>query len=188
MSYPETMQESIKILEGTRGRRRTEKIPLLSLEARAKLIQDYHPQYREGTRRKLSTGANKDCLVPNEIADLFESKSAVDLERVNLDNPDYATDVLVIGGGGGGAVVPNTLAVTCWTSLIITFGLNETVARSSINLISKRVLYSICSAFEIIANLFEPPLAVLFLLSLSLLLVLLLSVLSPFSWLRPDTL
>ena len=103
MSYPEKMRESIRILESTREKRRKQKIPLLSLQERNELIKTYHPQHREGTQRKLKVGVNKGQLVPNEIADLFESKSLIDPNEVDLDHPDYQTDVLVVGGGGGGA-------------------------------------------------------------------------------------
>jgi len=103
MSYPEAMQESIKILEKTREKRRKQKISLLSLKERGELIETYHPQHKEGTQQRLKVGVNKEKLVPNEIADLFESKSLIDPEKIDLTRPDYETDVLVVGGGGGGA-------------------------------------------------------------------------------------
>ncbi|MBA7643555.1 hypothetical protein ES703_51286 [subsurface metagenome] len=103
MSYPISMKESIKTLESTRGERLKEEIPRLSLEEREKLIRSYHPQHRDGAQRKLKVGVNKGELIPNEIADLFEAKSLIDPDKIDLNNPDYSVDVLVIGGGGGGA-------------------------------------------------------------------------------------
>jgi len=97
------MKENIKTLESTRDERLKEKIPRLSLEEREKLIRSYHPQHRDGAQRKLKVGINKGELIPNEIADLFEAKSRIDPDKIDLNNPDYSVDVLVIGGGGGGA-------------------------------------------------------------------------------------
>ena len=101
--YPEGMQESIRALGATRELRAKEEIPLLSLKEREELLRSFHPDYREGGRREIRVGINKGEKVPNELADLFEGKSLVPPEDVDLTQIREDADVLVIGGGGGGA-------------------------------------------------------------------------------------
>ena len=101
--YPESMQASIRNLEVTRLSRAKEEIPLLSLKERQELLQRYHPDYREGGRREIKVGANKGERVPNELADLFEGRSLIRPEEMDLSHAKREVDVLVIGGGGGGA-------------------------------------------------------------------------------------
>lgn len=100
--YPDYMRESVKKLEKTRQKRIQQKIPFLSLEERQKLLEQFHPDYKPGTKRALKIGPNKGEIVPNEVADLIEAYSKVDLNAIDLSKVDYETDVLVIGGGGAG--------------------------------------------------------------------------------------
>ncbi len=79
MPYPEMMQESIAKVEETRSRRLREEFPRLSLEERQRLLEAYHPDYRRETFRPLAVGPNKGDLVPNELADLLEARSRIDL-------------------------------------------------------------------------------------------------------------
>jgi len=130
MSYPASMKASIKILESTRDDRLKETIPRLSLEEREKLIKSYHPQHRDGSQRKIKAGVNKGELVPNEFADLFEGKSLIDPDKMDLKTPDYSVDVLVIGGGGGGASAALTAQENGVHVLLVTklrFGDSNTV-------------------------------------------------------------
>ncbi len=101
-SYPETMQSSIRRIEGTRLARAKEEFPKLSLKERQELLQKFHPDYREGGRREIKTGINRGQRVPNELADLFEGASVVRLQEIDLSRVKRSVDVLVIGGGGGG--------------------------------------------------------------------------------------
>lgn len=103
MTYPESMTESIGRLEATRKHRMKQEIPLLSLSEREDLLRSYHPDYREGVRREIQVGMNRGERIPNELADLFEGESMVDLDHFDLTQPKFETDVLVVGGGGGGA-------------------------------------------------------------------------------------
>ena len=106
MPYPEHLKELIKAVERTRpqrvaAKRRGEEFPRMSLEEREAILK-YHPDYREGGRRKIRVGPNKGYAVPHEFVDLFEARSRVDPDLVDLSRPDIETDVLVIGGGGAG--------------------------------------------------------------------------------------
>lgn len=108
MSYPEYMLELIKKVESTRPRRieqaeKGESFPVFSPEEGDKLLHEFHPDYKKGTKRELKIGKSKGALVPNEFADLVESYPRVDPETVDLEKIDYDVDVLVIGGGGAGS-------------------------------------------------------------------------------------
>ncbi|MDY6911372.1 MAG: FAD-binding protein, partial [Chloroflexota bacterium] len=107
MPYPESLKNLIKKVEETRLERVEKKkagieIPAMTLDERADILQKFHPDYIPGTRRELKIGPSKGYAVAHEFADLLESKSRVDPEKVDLSQADYETDVLVIGGGGAG--------------------------------------------------------------------------------------
>ena len=102
MSYPQIMQESIKNAEQTRQQRLNSSFPELTVDQKARLLEAYHPDFNQEVKRKLRLGSNQGDLVPNELADLLEAPSRLDLDRIDLNKVDYTTDVLVIGCGGGG--------------------------------------------------------------------------------------
>ena len=58
--------------------------------------------YKPDARRKVRVGPNKGELLTTEVADLLESHSRIDPKKFDLSQPDYETDILIIGGGGGG--------------------------------------------------------------------------------------
>lgn len=103
MPYPPYMEESIRKVEATRGRRLTETFPRFPMEEREPLLRKFHPDYVEGSMRELLVGANKGDRTPNEIADLLEGNSRIAPDKVDLEKSDYEADVLVIGCGGAGA-------------------------------------------------------------------------------------
>ncbi|MBI4495115.1 MAG: FAD-binding protein [Chloroflexi bacterium] len=102
MPYPSSLQPSLARVAATRAARRQQQIPRLSLEAKAELIQGYHPDFRPGSRRPLRIGPNAGDPVPPELADLLEAYSRLDPDRFDLSEPDADVDVLAIGGGGAG--------------------------------------------------------------------------------------
>ena len=107
MAYPDSLRNLIEKVVETRPERVEKKkagveIPAMTLDERADLLEKHHPDYIPGTRRELKVGVSKGYAVAHEFADLLESKSRVDPDKVDLSNPDYETDVLVIGGGGAG--------------------------------------------------------------------------------------
>ncbi|MFA4836293.1 MAG: FAD-binding protein [Dehalococcoidia bacterium] len=107
MSYPESLKNLIKQVESTRPERVQKKkagieIPAMTLDERADILQKCHPDYIPGTRRELKVGPSKGYAVAHEFADLLESKSRFDPDKVDFSKVDFETDVLVIGGGGAG--------------------------------------------------------------------------------------
>ncbi len=100
------MKALIKVVESTRAERVERKkagkeIPFLDLDQRKDRLK-HHPDFKDEGRRELKIGPNKGYAIAHEVADVIESKSRVEFDRVNLENPDIVTDVLVIGGGGAG--------------------------------------------------------------------------------------
>jgi len=107
MGYTPELIELIKKVEATRlervaRKKAGEEFPALSLDERKVRLEKYHPDYREGALRDLKVGPSKGYALAQEIADLFEARSRVDPDNIDLDEVHYETDVLVIGGGGAG--------------------------------------------------------------------------------------
>ena len=103
--YNQAMLDTIKNVEGTREFRKTQTLGLLSPEDKMSLLKGFHPDYKEGTIRKLRVGPSTGEPVVNEVVELVEAYSQIDPDSVdlNLDNPEYDVDVLIVGGGGAGA-------------------------------------------------------------------------------------
>jgi succinate dehydrogenase / fumarate reductase flavoprotein subunit/L-aspartate oxidase len=106
MPYTPELKELIKKVEATRDERverkkRGEEIPFLDLDERKKRLE-FHPDFKEEGRRELQVGPSKGYAIAHEIADLLEATSRVEPGKVDLTNPAYETDVLIIGGGGAG--------------------------------------------------------------------------------------
>ena len=108
------MQESIKKVELAREKNITLTPRRMTAEEKEELLKTYHPDYKEEQFRDLRFGPNKGEKVPLELADLLESSSRLlasdcgcsaknsPLDTLTLAEPDYDTDVLIIGGGGAG--------------------------------------------------------------------------------------
>lgn len=102
MSYPASMLPSIKKTEATRKHRLHTSFPELTVSEKAGLLEQYHPDFNRKVKRELRVGVNKGDLAPFELADLLEAPSRLPVHEVRLSEPDYQTDVLIIGAGGGG--------------------------------------------------------------------------------------
>ncbi len=107
MGYTAELMELIKRVEKTRPERVAKKkagheFPALTLAERQTRLEKYHPDYRAGGLRELKVGPSKGYAVAQEFADIFEAKSRVDPDKIDLNEVHYETDVLVIGGGGAG--------------------------------------------------------------------------------------
>lgn len=107
MGYTPALMELIKKVEATRSARvekarKGEHFPALTLEQRKEWLQKYHPDYKPDGRRKLKIGPNKGTELPDEVADVIESKSVLTGRKLDLARVDYDTDLLVIGAGGAG--------------------------------------------------------------------------------------
>ena len=113
MSYTPEMKELIKKVEATRQQRlemarNNEHFPDLSLEEREQVLKKFHPDYMDEGRRTVKVGPNKGDVFPEEVVDLLESKTRIDIGRIDLEKVDFETDVLVIGGGGAGTAAALT--------------------------------------------------------------------------------
>jgi succinate dehydrogenase / fumarate reductase flavoprotein subunit len=102
------MRASVEKVEQTRKNRLNNEFPRLTVEDKASLLKNHHPDFREGDKVNLRCGANKGERVPKVLAQLMESPSRLNPDAVDLSMPDYKTDVLVIGGGGGGVTAALT--------------------------------------------------------------------------------
>jgi succinate dehydrogenase / fumarate reductase flavoprotein subunit/L-aspartate oxidase len=99
--YPDELIKPLELVRSTRERRMAESRPRLAEEQRNELLKTYHPDYKDAAFRNLRVGTNKGDRVTHEFADLLESFSDLDHARINLQ-PEFTTDVLVLGGGGAG--------------------------------------------------------------------------------------
>lgn len=108
MAYPSAMGKSIEKVEQSRKQRLNSECPRMVPDDKAELLKGFHPDFKDGDKVKLRCGLNQNERVPKVMAEYIEAPSRLDLGQVNLTEPDYRTDVLVIGGGGGGATAALT--------------------------------------------------------------------------------
>ncbi len=99
------LQESLKKVEATRQARfeARDTIPRMSAEDKENILKKYHPDYKEENFVNLIVGPNKGDKVPHELASYLQAHSRIKGKKIDLKNPNYDVDVLVIGGGGSGA-------------------------------------------------------------------------------------
>ena len=103
MYHDKFMQESIKKVEAARESNMKLDPRRMTAEEKDILLKTYHPDYREDQFVNLTFGPNKGQKVPVELASLLQAKSRISELEINLENPDYDTDVLIIGAGGAGS-------------------------------------------------------------------------------------
>jgi succinate dehydrogenase/fumarate reductase flavoprotein subunit len=124
--YPEYMNESLKKVVATRQKRfemaksGKEVFPPMSAEERENVLNKFHPDYKPESRREIHIGPNKGEILTTEISDMLESHSRIQADMIDLDNPDYETDILIIGGGGAGCAAAITALQKGATSIIST--------------------------------------------------------------------
>jgi len=97
------MQESIKKVEAAREANIKLDPRRMTAEEKSNLLKTYHPDYKEDQFENLTFGPNKGQKVPKELAVLLQAKSRISGVDIDLENPDYDTDVLIIGAGGAGS-------------------------------------------------------------------------------------
>ncbi|MBN2494855.1 MAG: FAD-binding protein [Deltaproteobacteria bacterium] len=106
--YPESMQESIRKVEASRARRielalsGKPVVEPMSAEQRQDVLDRFHPDYQDDARREVRWGPNAGQRLTTEVADLLETYARVDPSDYDLLEPDFDTDVLVIGAGSAG--------------------------------------------------------------------------------------
>jgi len=110
MSMTEDLVEAMKVVVETRDERikKMEKIPLFTSKQKNELLRKFHPDYKEGTRRKLRVGPNKGDEVSHEVANILESYSIIDPKEIDLKHVDEKVDLLIVGGGGAGCAAAIT--------------------------------------------------------------------------------
>ena len=102
MYHDQTMLDSIKKVEAARAENVKLDPRRMTAEEKEKLLATYHPDYRQEEFRILEVGPNKGEKVPTELAALLQANSRVTGMDIDLEHPDYETDVLIIGAGGAG--------------------------------------------------------------------------------------
>ena len=102
MTYTPEMLELIKVVEKTRQQRINQKFPAMSMEERETLLHKFHPDFLPEGFREVRVGAGKGGQMPSELVEVMEGRPHISVD-FDLSDPDFETDVLVIGGGGAGA-------------------------------------------------------------------------------------
>jgi succinate dehydrogenase/fumarate reductase flavoprotein subunit len=102
MTFTPEMRETIKNVENTRARRLNETFPVMSLEERKVVLTAFHPDYITEGMRALRVGVSKGQQTPHELAEVIEGRPHIGAD-FDLSEPEFETDVLVVGGGGAGA-------------------------------------------------------------------------------------
>lgn len=99
----EKLNELAKIMAEKRAENASLEPRRMTADEKDALLAEFHPDYKQNEFTVLSAGVNKGDKVPTQLAELLQGKSRISSEDVDLTNPDYDTDVLIIGGGGAGA-------------------------------------------------------------------------------------
>ena len=101
--YSEQFKESLALVEASRDKNIALDPVRMTAEQKENVLSSFHPDYKVDEFSVLSIGPNKGDKVPKELAEILQAHSRITADSVCLENPDYETDVLVIGGGGAGA-------------------------------------------------------------------------------------
>lgn len=100
--YSEKFQNSIKAVEAAREKNIALEPDRMTAQQKEDLLAVYHPDYKKDEFEELKIGPNKGHKVPKELAEMLQAHSRITAESVDLLNPDYDVDVLIIGAGGAG--------------------------------------------------------------------------------------
>ena len=101
--YSENFQKSIAAVEAAREKNIALEPERMTAKQKEDLLAAYHPDYKTDEFDVLKIGPNKGDKVPVELAEMLQANSRITADSVDLSNPDYETDVLIIGGGGAGS-------------------------------------------------------------------------------------
>ncbi|BBF92800.1 FAD-binding protein [Blastochloris tepida] len=126
--YPDYLAGYVKQVERTRPKRLELALtgepvfPPMTAAEREDVLTKYHPDYSKGAKRPVRVGPNKGEEMTTEVAVLMEAHSMIrpKLLELGLREPDYETDLLIIGGGGAGCWAAITAARQGVKSLIAT--------------------------------------------------------------------
>ena len=102
--YSEQFKESLALVEAAREKNIALEPTRMTAEQKETVLSSFHPDYKVDEFSVLEIGPNKGDKVPKELAEILQAHSRITKDSVCLDNPDYETDVLIIGGGGAGEI------------------------------------------------------------------------------------
>ncbi len=100
--YNNEMLELMKVVEAKREANAALDPRRMTAEEKETLLAQYHPDHKAEEFKELTIGPNKGGKVPHELADMLQANSRILGKNIDLSNPDYETDVLIIGAGGAG--------------------------------------------------------------------------------------
>ncbi len=101
--YSEKFQKSLAAVEAAREKNIALEPARMTAQQKTDLLAEYHPDYKQDEFELLKIGPNKGDKVPKELAATLQAHSRINGANIDLENPDYDVDVLVIGGGGAGS-------------------------------------------------------------------------------------
>ena len=101
--YSEKFQKSIALVEAAREKNIALEPERMTAKQKEDLLAAFHPDYKKDEFAELKIGPNKGEKVPTELAEILQAHSRISANCVDLENPDYETDVLIIDGGGAGS-------------------------------------------------------------------------------------
>lgn len=124
--YPEYMQASLEKVKATRPARLEkakagrEVVKAMTLAEREEVLSGFHPDYQPDARKPIRVGLNKGEEMTSRVVDLLESYPSINPGDFDLSEPDFDTDVLIIGAGGGGCMAAIQVANAGLNSVLAT--------------------------------------------------------------------
>jgi len=100
--YPEYMQKSLRLVERTRPERIGRSFRAMTAEEKDRILRDWHPDYKEESKRPLKIGPSRGQIMPHEVADILEAHPAITPAEIDLTDVTHDVDVLIVGAGGAG--------------------------------------------------------------------------------------
>lgn len=100
--YNEQMLELMKVVEAKRAENAALEPRRMTAEEKEAVLAQYHPDHKVEEFKELTIGPNKGGKVPHELCDMLQANSRIASKDIDLSNPDYDVDVLIIGAGGAG--------------------------------------------------------------------------------------
>jgi len=100
--YPEYMQKSLRLVERTRPDRIGRSFRAMTAEEKERILRDWHPDYKEESKRPLKIGPSRGQIMPHEVADILEAHPAITPAEIDLTDVTHDVDVLIVGAGGAG--------------------------------------------------------------------------------------
>ena len=101
--YSDNFTKSIKAVEAAREANIAYEPQRMTAQQKEDLLKAYHPDYKQDEFEELKIGPNKGQKVPKELAAMLQAHARIKPEDIDLTNPAYDVDVLIIGGGGAGS-------------------------------------------------------------------------------------